>query len=118
MLIGIPSIAAFIFQLVYNSLSTRVKKERDVARRIRDGVQALLRDRLRQNYIAFKKKGHIDIADKENYHCLYLSYHELGGNGVVDEMHRKIMLLPISVQKDDDPLYKPKNTKNESKENN
>jgi len=98
MLIGIPSIVAFIFQIVYNGLSTKVKRDRKDAQRIKEGLQALLRDRLRQNYITFKKKGCIDIADKENYHCLFVSYHDLGGNGVVDEMHKKIMALPIPGQ--------------------
>jgi len=99
MLIGIPAFSSFIFQLIFNKITGKFKKGRDDDATIKKGLQALLRDRLRSNYSCYKEQGSIDMADKENYDNLYQSYHTLGKNGVMDDMHEQIMDLPIKKNK-------------------
>ena len=95
-LLGVPSIVFFIFQVVYNGLSTKMKKEKTETTMIKKALQALLRDRLREHYIEYTEKGTIDIADKENFDNMYQIYHALGKNGVMDTMYDKVMNLPIT----------------------
>ena len=95
-LIGIPSISAFIFQLIYNTVSTNIKKDKMETKMIRTALQALLRDRLREHYNEHVDKGYIDMADKDNFDNMYQIYHKLGKNGVMDGMYNKVMNLPLT----------------------
>lgn len=67
----------------------RLKQEAVMA-----GVQAMLRDRLLQGYRQYEAKGFADYDERSNIENMYTAYHNLGKNGVMDDMHRKFMLLP------------------------
>lgn len=58
------------------------------------GVQALLRDRLLQSYNHYADKGYAPIYAKENFENMWKQYHNLGVNGVMDDIHDKFMVLP------------------------
>lgn len=58
------------------------------------GLQALLRDRLRERYNHYSKKSYAPIYAKENFENMYKQYHSLGVNGVMDEIHAKFLALP------------------------
>ncbi len=58
------------------------------------GVQALLRDRMLHNYNKYSEQGYAPIYAKENFENMYQQYHELGGNGVMTQLHIEFMELP------------------------
>lgn len=58
------------------------------------GVQALLRDRLIHLYNKHAEKGYAPIYAKENFNNMYTQYHNLGENGVMDEIKDKFLALP------------------------
>lgn len=58
------------------------------------GVQALLRDRLLTSYNKHLEKGYAPIYAKENFENMWKQYHNLGVNGVMDDIHEKFMKLP------------------------
>lgn len=58
------------------------------------GVQALLRDRLIAEYNKYSEKGFAPIYAKENFDNMWTQYHNLGVNGVMDEIHEKFLALP------------------------
>ena len=58
------------------------------------GVQALLRDRLIHEYNKYMDQGYAPIYAKENFENMWQQYHNLGVNGVMDEVHKKFMELP------------------------
>ena len=58
------------------------------------GVQALLRDRLIHEYNRYMDKGYAPIYAKENFENMWKQYHNLGVNGVMDEIHETFMKLP------------------------
>lgn len=58
------------------------------------GVQALLRDRLLSTYNHYERKGYAPIYAKENFENMWKQYHNLGVNGVMDNLHEKFMDLP------------------------
>ena len=62
---------------------------------IKIGVQALLRDRLLQGYKHFEEKGYADVEDRENLENVYVQYHTLGKNGVMDDLRAKFLALPL-----------------------
>ena len=85
-LLGVPSlIAALVGVLVsqYKQLKA-----------VKAGVQALLRDRLLQAFKHSEEQGWADYDDRSNVENLYLQYHCLGVNGVMDDMHRRFLELP------------------------
>ena len=63
-------------------------------RSVKKGVQALLRDRLLQGYKFFRQQGWADEDDRSNLENVYVQYHNLGANGVMDDLHSKFLALP------------------------
>ena len=61
---------------------------------IKRGVQALLRDRLTQGYKNHESIGYADIDDRNNLENVYIQYHNLGQNGVMDDLRKKFLALP------------------------
>ena len=64
------------------------------------GVQALLRDRLIQEYNYYMDKGYAPIYAKENFENMWIQYHNLGVNGVMDEIHETFKHLPTEKKGD------------------
>ena len=64
-------------------------------RAIKRGVQALLRDRLIQGYKFYRAQGWADEDDRSNLENVYVQYHALGANGVMDNLRAKFLDLPL-----------------------
>lgn len=61
---------------------------------IKEGLQAILRDRLLQSYKHYESKGYADADDRDNWENMYQQYHTLGANGVMDDIRNKFFQLP------------------------
>lgn len=83
-LFGVPSIVAGLIITLW--LRTRA---------ISRGVQALLRDRLLQGYKFYRAQGYADEDDRDNLENVYLQYHALGQNGVMDNLRKRFLDLPL-----------------------
>ena len=62
---------------------------------VKKGVQALLRDRLIQGYKFYSHQGFADVDDRSNLENVYVQYHALGANGVMDDLRKKFLELPV-----------------------
>lgn len=62
---------------------------------IKDGLLAIMHDRLYQSCTYYIKQGHIDMGGLKNLEYLYTSYHALGGNGTGTELYNRAKALPI-----------------------
>lgn len=62
---------------------------------IKDGLLAIMHDRLYQSCTFYLKQGHIDMGGLKNLEYLYKSYHALGGNGTGTELYNRAKALPI-----------------------
>ena len=62
---------------------------------IKDGLLAIMHDRLYQSCTYYIKQGHIDMGGLKNLEYLYRSYHALGGNGTGTELYNRAKALPI-----------------------
>ena len=78
----------------YRRLVRRQKEESRGNRAMREGVQALLRDRIIETYNHYNDKGYCPIYAKESMRRLYAAYHALGGNDVATELKDKILVMP------------------------
>lgn len=61
---------------------------------IRDGLCAVLRDRIIQSATCHEEKGFISFRDMENMSLMYQAYHNLGGNGLVTKVYEEVIELP------------------------
>ena len=98
--LGITSFLAFLWQFLFNLVVSKRKKKNSEDSELRKGVQALLRDRLSQEYKVYTEKGCISLDEKSNYENMYKSYHALGKNGVMDTLYSEVMKLPITNKKE------------------
>ena len=70
------------------------EKEIEESEAIKNGIRAVLRDRILQAYNHFSAKGKIHIEELENISNMYIAYHNLGGNGVVTSIYNKVLEIP------------------------
>ena len=61
---------------------------------MKKGMQKDIRRSLRQDGEAMVKKGYATQLEKTEFDELYLSYHNLGRNGVMDSLYEQVMSLP------------------------
>lgn len=87
---------------IINRLKERDKKHsEEIAQRnqeynsIKEGVRAILRDRIIQSCNYLNQIGCITTPQLENIELLYESYKGLGGNGVITSLHNQTMKLRI-----------------------
>ena len=62
---------------------------------VKKGVQALLRDRLVQGYKFYAAQKYAGVDDRSNLENVYVQYHKLGANGVMDDLRSKFLALPL-----------------------
>lgn len=79
----------------YRNLSKKIKAQKEENKAIKDGLLAILHDRLYQVCTHYIEIGYIDLAALKNVEYLYESYHALGGNGTGTELYTRAKALPI-----------------------
>lgn len=72
------------------------KAEQDALQNtLKEGVLALLHDRLYQGCRYHIGRGKITAAEMKNMEYLYSGYHTLGGNGTGTELYERVKELPL-----------------------
>ena len=84
-----------VLAAAYRSLSKRIKAQEEERKAVKEGLLAIMHDRLYQSCTYYIKQGHIDTAGLKNLEYLYKSYHTLGGNGTGTELYNRAKSLPI-----------------------
>ena len=75
-------------------LVTLILYVRTQIKAVKRGVQALLRAQLISEWNYYSEKGYAPIYARENFENVYLQYHSLGANGVMDDLRKKFLDLP------------------------
>ena len=86
-LLGVPGMLAALVAFI------RLQHQQNVA--VRAGLRAILRDRLLQTYHAGACRGFAAPDERQNFENLYVQYHALRGNGVMDDVRKKYFALPM-----------------------
>lgn len=64
---------------------------------IEEGLQALLRSNLYEQYMKWMEKGFAPLWARENFQNCYDKYHNLGADGVMDDIYKKFFDLPTEL---------------------
>lgn len=92
-----------------DSVTDAINKEVDLLKedstKTNAGLQALLRSELIAIFNKWTEKGYAPIYARENFENCYQRYHELGANGVMDDIYHKFYDLST------EELIKVKKTK-------
>lgn len=88
-LIGFPSLLLAFCKYITNKIKISDKKSEAT----RNGVQALLRDRLHQSYEHFSSLEYAPIYAKENFENMYKQYQTIANDEVMKGIYEKFMLL-------------------------
>ena len=78
------------------------QNEKSEQKLLKEGMQAILRDRLIQAYNHYMEKGYMSIHNRENIINMYNKYHKLGENGVMDGLIDELTSLPTQPPKLDE----------------
>ena len=84
-----------VLGIIARNLNKKLKGEQERNKAIENGVRDMLRLTILDNYERCKTAGFISVARKEAVDSAYSSYHTLGGNGVITQVHKEIMEMPI-----------------------
>lgn len=92
-------IVVAVLGYLIKKINARVKQASSKNDAIELGVQALLRSQMIDDYNHYVEKGYAPIYARENFENCYLQYKNLGGNGVMTDIHQKFQQLPTQPQK-------------------
>ena len=82
-LLGIPALIAFIIKYLLNQIKG-----------VRLGVQALLRAQMISDYNKWEERGYAPIYARQNFENCWAQCHNLGANGVMNDLHDRFFELP------------------------
>ena len=80
-------------------LVKQVKAKKSEYEVLREGIVALLHDRLYATCSFFIARGYCTLEDRNNLEYLYRPYKELGGNGTGTALYQKCLDLPYEPEK-------------------
>jgi len=75
--------------------AARDQSEKD-SQAMKKGIQAQLRATMINDYNYWKSRGYAPVYARENFENVYRNYHDLGANGVMDDIHDKFFALPVT----------------------
>lgn len=80
-------------------------KDKEVANLVKENsaLLAIMRTMLKENADRCFEKGYYTVEEREIYSSLYAAYKSFGGNGVIDEMGKRLRPLPYEESSDKIP---------------
>lgn len=79
----------------FRRIAKRQKEEQVRNEAIESGVRDILRMQILDTYERCKLQGTITVSRKDAIDSAYNSYHALGGNGTITQVHNELMGMPI-----------------------
>ena len=77
-----------------------IRKDRAERRDLKEGLQALLRRDMIEDYNKWEERGYAPIYVRQSFENCWTHYHALGANGVMDDIHDKFLRLPTEPPED------------------
>ena len=78
----------------------KLRKKHDENDKVKEGMMALLHDRLYQACSFFIARGWATLDDRENLEYLYRPYKALGGNGTGETLYHTVEKLPYQKEEE------------------
>lgn len=89
--LGIPSLCAAVLLSIFNYIKSKSSSNK----LIKDGVLAILHNKIYTLGKQHMSQGCISLEDLDDFKHLYRAYHALGGNGTGTEIYERVGALPI-----------------------
>lgn len=80
-----------VLSLCYKRISKKIAQQE----KVKDGVVAILQDRILAIGTALISKGEVSISELRNFENLYSVYHSLGGNSTGTEIFNRVKSMDI-----------------------
>jgi len=87
-------LASAVLSVLYSKLNKIAKESIKRNNAVGEGVQAILRNEIIEQYYKYKDKNYCSIYAKENIKRLYKPYQNLGGNGVINKLVEELLEMP------------------------
>lgn len=95
MLAGIKVVSGKLKKLKADNEAQRAQMDAE-NKAMKEGLQALLRDRVISSYDKYIAREYILVRELENVEAMYSAYHALGGNGTITRLVEELRRLPHS----------------------
>lgn len=82
-------------------LVKQVKGKKEEYKVLKDGIVAILHDRLYTACSVYLKQGYCTLEDRSNLEYLYKPYKALGGNGTGTALYERCMELPYELKEEE-----------------
>ena len=99
----IEFITKYIIEIILGCILTlitylynKLRNYNRVIKYTKNGVKILLKNKIIEKYYYYMKQGFITLYDKQMIEDLYNEYHNLNGNGLIENLIEDINDLPIS----------------------
>lgn len=89
--LGIPSFAGAILLSIFNFVKSKYSSNK----LIRNGVIAILHNKIYTLGKQYIEREYVTIEDMKDFEYLYNAYHALGGNGTGTEIYERVKNLSI-----------------------
>ena len=89
-LIGVPALIAGVFKYLHGL----IKRNMEDSKALKAGIQAFLRSQMISDFNKYTEKGFAPIYARECFENRWKHYHSVGVNGVMDDLHKKVLELP------------------------
>ena len=84
-----------VFGVGVKYISDKLKCRTVEQEQIKDGILAILHDRIYSYATEYIARGYITVGELRNLEYMYESYHALGGNGTGTELFERVKKLEI-----------------------
>lgn len=93
-LFSVPALLGAFYKMVHSQF----KKQAQENLAMKKGLQALLRAQLVSEWNRWSERGYAPIYARQNFENCWMQYHNLGANGVMDDIHARFFELPTEPQ--------------------
>lgn len=97
MICGVPALISTFVVFIISKIKTKYDNKTSQQDSLAAGMQIMLRLELISLAEKYLAKGYCTVEEKELFTAVYNAYHNLGKNGVMDDLYNRVLSLPVSL---------------------
>ncbi len=92
----ITAVVGVVVPATCGAMRRSIRRQQQEDEAVREGVKAILHDRLYSAHAYYMAQGYCTLSDKYNIQHIFGPYASLGGNGTGQKAYEDIMELPTA----------------------